>query len=255
MTSLSGKTAIVTGASRGIGHAIALELARQGADLVLAARSADRLEVLAADIRALGRRATVHAADLRQPEAPGRLIAAAGEFDILVNNAGSTKRGDFLALGEEDWAEGFALKFFGYVRCARAAWPVLAGRRGVILNIVGAGGRTPSAEFTIGGSVNAGLLNFTKALADRGRGDGVRVLALNPGPVRTDRLMVRVEAVAKARGLDRDAAIAVLEKEQQVTRFGTVEDIAGIAAFLVGPRADYMHGAIVDADGGATKGL
>ena len=124
------------------------------------------------------------AVDLREPEAPAAVVAAAvahfGRLDLLVNNAGATKRGDFLTLSEPDWEDGFRLKFFGAVRGCRAAWPHLQTTHGAIVNIVGIGGRTGTAEFAIGGAVNAALLNLTKVLADRGVRDGVRVNAINP---------------------------------------------------------------------------
>ena len=129
-----------------------------------------------------------------------------GRLDVLVNNAGSTKRGDFLTLSEADWADGFGLKFFGAMRCSRAAWPHLQASRGTIVNIIGVGGRTGSAEFAIGGAVNAALMNLTKVLADRGVKDGVRVNAINPGGIKTDRLVTRVKSFAAERNLDLGAA-------------------------------------------------
>jgi NAD(P)-dependent dehydrogenase (short-subunit alcohol dehydrogenase family) len=190
---LSGKVAIVTGASRGIGRAIAQTLAAEGVQLVLAARSRDLLDELAME---LGGDCLVQAADLRQPEAPAAVVEAAiahfGRVDVLVNNAGATTRGDFLELTDALWSDGFALKSFGALRFCRAAWPHLQASGGVIVNIMGVGGRTGSAEFTIGGSVNAALLNLTKALADRGVRDGVRVNAINPGSIAAERLQTRV---------------------------------------------------------------
>src|SRR5687768_3148063 len=156
---LNGKTGIVTGASRGIGEAIARELAEEGMRLVLVARSAEALQRIAASLPS---EVMAMAVDLRLPSSAGEVVAAAidrfGSLDLLVNNAGATKRGDFLALAEEDWEDGFALKFFGAMRCSRAAWPHLMGSRGSIINIVGMGGRTGSADFAIGGAVNAALL-------------------------------------------------------------------------------------------------
>ena len=183
---LNGKVAVITGASRGIGAAIASELSSQGARLVLAARSADLLEKLASS---LSTECLVYPVDLREVQAPAGLIRAAqdrfGQLDMLVNNAGATKRGDFLTLSDDDWMDGFALKFFGAMRCCRSAWPLLVASQGSIVNIVGIGGRTGSAEFSIGGSVNAALLNLTKSLADRGVKEGVRVNAINPGSIAT----------------------------------------------------------------------
>src|SRR5271165_1751237 len=182
---LEGKIAIVTGASKGIGRAIALRLAQDGATLVLTSRTEADLAKIATEIKSSGGQATHVAGDLRDAEVPPAIVKAAlaahGAIDIVVNNAGATKRGDFFELTDADWTDGFALKFYGAVRLTRAAWPHLKARRGSLLNIIGSGGRTPGAEFTIGGSVNGACLSFTKAVADIGIRDGVQVNAINPG--------------------------------------------------------------------------
>ena len=202
--SLAGKIIIVTGASRGIGRAIALRLARDGATIVLTARDGAALAMVASEIQAAGGTATWISADLRVAEAATALVDTAlkahGAIDAVVNNAGATKRGDFFELSDADWADGFALKLFGAVRLTRAAWPHLKTRKGSVLNIIGIGGRTPGAEFTIGGSVNGACLSFTKALADIGVRDGVQVNAINPGYIRTDRLRARLASLAAERG-------------------------------------------------------
>ncbi len=253
---LNGKIAIVTGASRGIGAAIARNLAGEGVRLVLVARTSDHLESLAAT---LPTDCLVQALDLRDPQVPAEVISAAltrfGRIDILVNNAGATRRGDFLALPDEDWADGFALKFFGAMRCCRAAWPHLVACQGAIVNIIGVGGRMGNADFTIGGSVNSALINLTKSLADRGVQEGVRINAINPGSIRTDRLQIRIRSFAQQHGLDETQAAVELAKIQGVTRFGTSDEIARAVTFLVSPQASYINGAILDVDGGQTRAL
>ncbi|HET7232858.1 MAG TPA: SDR family oxidoreductase [Longimicrobium sp.] len=253
---LEGKVAIVTGASRGIGRAIAGALAGEGMHVVLAARTREALDEAAASLPTAS---LVHAADLRLPDVPAALVDAAvarfGRLDLLVNNAGATKRGDFLALSDDAWADGFALKFFGAMRCCRAAWPQLVAAGGSIVNIVGVGGRTGTAEFTIGGSVNAALLNLTKALADRGIRDGVRVNAINPGSIATERLQGRLRTLATQRGITPAAAADELARGLKVARFGEPAEIASVVAFLASPHAAYLHGAIVDVDGGQTRTL
>lgn len=257
--SLVTRTAIVTGASRGIGRAIAVELARQGLQVMLAARNAELLAVAVAEIRAAGGTAESTVVDLREPEAPAHLVkqtvAAFGGIDVVVNNAGATKRGNFLKLTEEDWADGFALKFFGTVRLIRAAWPYLKERNGSVVNIAGVGGRTPGAEFAIGGSVNAALLSLTKALADAGIADGIQVNAINPGPVRTERLQGRLEALAAQRDIDLGSAEAALQQQMEVARFGEPQDIADLVSFMVSSKGRFFHGSLVDMDGGQTKTL
>jgi NAD(P)-dependent dehydrogenase (short-subunit alcohol dehydrogenase family) len=257
MPNFQGKTAIVTGASRGIGRAIAVRLASDGASTVLCARDAEALQSAVRDIEKAGGKAACIALDLRQPDAPAKLVEFAlaqfGSIDIVVNNAGATKRADFFELTDEDWADGFALKFFGAVRLTRAAWPHLKKTKGSVLNISGIGGRTPGAEFTIGGSVNAAVLTFTKAMAEVGIRDGVQVNAINPGTIRTDRFQTRLEAFAKEKGIEVGAAEAQFVTNLRVTRIGEPDDIAALVAFMISPEGRLLHGSLIDMDAGATK--
>ena len=254
---LEGKIAIVTGASRGIGRAITLRLAQDGATLVLAARTEADLGKVASEIRSSGGKATCVACDLRIPDAPAAVVKAAldahGAIDIVVNNAGATKRGDFFELTDADWADGFALKLLAAVRLTRAAWPHLKARRGSLLNIIGAGGRTPSGEFTIGGSVNGACLSFTKAVADIGIRDGVQVNAINPGRIKTDRLTQMLADEATQHGGDMNATLEAIVRKSNIVRLGEPEDVANLAVFMVSPHSRYMQGALVDLDGGQTK--
>ena len=256
---LNGKVAIVTGASKGIGRGIATELAREGMSLVIAARSESQLESLAIVLRGQAGAVMVHAADLSQPDAPAAMVATTvakfGRIDLLVNNAGATKRGDFLSLSEEDWHQGYALKFFAAVRATRAAWPHLVAVGGSVVNIAGVGGRTGHAEFTIGGSVNAAMLNLTKSLSDRAVAEGVRVNAINPGSIMTDRLVTRLQRLADEGKFDLDEAAKRMASHQGIARFGTVEEIAGAVAFLASERGAYLNGAVIDIDGGMTRTL
>lgn len=253
---LNGKVAIVTGASKGIGRAIAEVLSVEGMKLVLTARSADLLKDLAGS---LNTESLVQAVDLRDPAVPAKVVAATiekfGGVDLVVNNAGATKRGDFLTLTDDDWADGFALKFFGAMRLSRAAWPHLKTRQGSIVSIIGLGGRTGSAEFAIGGSVNAAGMNLTKVLADRGVADGVRVNAINPGAIATERLQVRIRNFAREQGIGEAEAAIRLPHSMGIGRFGEPAEIARVVAFLASPQAAYLQGAVIDVDGGQTRTL
>ena len=254
---LANRVAIVTGASRGIGHAIAINLAQNGAKVVLAARDICKLEEVLATIRESGDEGMAYPVDLREIDAPQRLVEAAvaqfGGIDIVVNNAGATRRGAFLALDEEDWQDSFALKFFGTVRLVRAAWPHLKSRSGSIVNIAGVGGRTPGAEFAIGGSVNAALLSFTKAIAELGVEDGIQINALNPGFIRTGRLRTRLESSAAALGLTIAEVEQAMVKDSNISRLGEPADIAHLVTFVVSPEGRFLHGSLIDIDGGQTK--
>jgi 3-oxoacyl-[acyl-carrier protein] reductase len=161
----------------------------------------------------------------------------------------------FLELTDDDWADGFALKFLGAVRLTRAAWPYLKASRGSVVNISGGGGRTPGAEFAIGGSVNAAMQSFTKAMAEVGIADGVQVNVINPGLVRTGRFQKRLEAVAAEKGADLATAERQMVADSKSTRVGEPEDIAALVAFIAGPEGRFLQGAMIDMDGGSTKTL
>ncbi len=247
----------MTGASRGIGRAIAVHLACQGANTVLTARDTELLDSAVLTIAGARGAAIQVAADLRDPAAAELVARTAietyGAIDILVNNAGATKRGEFEDLTDDEWQDGFALKFFGAVRLTRAAWPHLRESSGSVIHIAGSGGRTPGAQFAIGGSVNAALLSFTKALADTGLRDGIQVNCINPGPVRTLRLQTRLARIAAEENVTAERALEIFLEREKITRVAEPEEIAALAGFIVGPSGRSLHGSIIDIDGGATK--
>ena len=251
---LAGKVALVTGASRGIGRAIALAFAAEGCDLALTGRDRAALEETAAAIRSKGRRAAVFALDLRDLGTDKALIdGVKREFDrldILVNNAGTTQRGSFFELTDAQWQDGYALKLFAHVRLARAAWPLLKERRGSLVSIGGTSGRKPEAEFTIGSSVNAAVAAFTKCLADIGKSDGVRVNCVHPSLVETERQWKRIRAEVAQTGEAEAAVRARFIRKMGFIRYGTVEDVADLVTFIVSARASWLHGATIDLDGG-----
>jgi len=185
---LQGKTALVSGGSKGIGRAIAEGLAREGARVAITARTASDLDAAAAAIRAkTGNEVVSIAADLSRLDEVTRVVATArerlGRIDILVNNAGAIRGGDFLTIPDEQWAGDWSLKILGYVRMARAVLPLMQQQGGGrILNIVGAAARNPTPGYLPGGIANAGLINFTKGLADLGAPSNILVNAISPAP-------------------------------------------------------------------------
>jgi 3-oxoacyl-[acyl-carrier protein] reductase len=251
---LHGKVALVTGASRGIGRGIAEGLAAEGVTLVLTGRDEAMLAETKATAETLGSTATTVAIDLRRADAAGTLVEAVrkahGRLDILVNNAGTTKRGDFFTLTDEDWQEGFALKFFAHVRLARAAWPLLRESKGSLVIIGGTAGKQPTYNSIIGGPVNAAVNVFAQALAQLGNDDGVQVNVISPGHVDTDRLQKRIDALKAQAGLDEAAARERYRKTLGVARLGLPQDVAGFVAFVASPHGRWLHGSVVDLHGG-----
>lgn len=256
---LEGRTALVSGASGGLGRAIAARMAAFGADAVLLGRSEERLRSSQAEIERAGRQAAISVGDLRQPEVAEKAVRLAlerfGKLDLVVHAAGATKRGDFLNLSDADFDDGFSLKFMGCVRLTRAAWPHLVSSRGAIVNVIGMGGVQAEPDFTIGGSVNAALMNFVKAMAARGLRDGVRVMGVNPGIIETDRTRRRLAVLAEARGIPLDVARRELLHEHELPRFGEPNEIANLVCFMAGATGSFMQGSIVNMDGGEYHGL
>ncbi len=241
---LEGRIALVTGASRGIGRAIALELARQGADVALAARNPAPAEEAASEIRALGRRAFVLGLDVSDFDAVEKsaadIDAALGKVSILVNNAGITKDQLLLRMKPEDWSEVLRVNLDGTFHCTkvfsrdmiRARWGRIVNISSVIASLGNAGQANYAAS-------KAGILGFTRAVARELAGRNITVNAVAPGYVET----------AMTEGLPETAKEAML-KAIPLGRLGAPADVAGVVAFLAGDGASYMTGQVIHVDGG-----
>ena len=256
----TGKVVVVSGASRGIGYAIAAAFAREGAQTVIAASSETRLAAAAESIAAAGGLAPiVIAGDLRTLagcERVQRTVAdRLGRCDVLATSAGATRAGAFLAQPDEQWQDGFALKFYSCVRLCRLFWPMLKAAEGSVINIIGGAARTPDPEFLVGGAVNAAVANFTKGLSGLGKRDGVCVNAILPGLTETERVQQLFEQRAAASGITADEARRNQIAKEGLRRLGQPEDIAELALFLAGPRARHIQGTSIAVDGGGTPGV
>ena len=245
---LAGKTALVTGASKGIGRACAMTLAHEGCDVVLVARTARDLDVVARDIRdrtAVAVRAV--AADLSSSEAVERLAYAIGELDVLVNNAGAIPPGDLTSLDEATWRRAWDLKVFGYIAMCRAFYAKLKARGGVIVNVIGSAGERSEPHYLAGSSGNAALIGFTRSLGASAPRDGMRVVGVDPGPVATD----RIETLLKARAKRESGDESRWREAFDGTAFGraaTPEEIPDTVAFLASPRSSYTTGVVLTID-------
>lgn len=248
---LRGRRALVTGGSKGIGRAVAECLAAEGCALHLAARTAADLEAVGEALRRQhNAEVTLHAADLGQSGAAEDLARRCGALDILVNNAGAIPGGSLSQIDEATWRKAWDLKVFGYINLTRAVYAAMKERgAGVIVNIIGVAGERPSATYVAGGSGNAALMAFTRALGGASAEDGIRVLGVNPGFIATERLT----QIADSFGVEAwDRFVAGLP----FGRTGRSEEVADLVAFLVSDRASYINGTIVTIDGGmAARGL
>jgi NAD(P)-dependent dehydrogenase (short-subunit alcohol dehydrogenase family) len=246
---LVGSRVLVTGASQGIGAAIAEAFAREGCALHLVARSQEKLSAVAAHIAERHRvKVEVQPVDLTAPGGVEAVAARAGDVDILVNNAGAIPGGDLWAVQAERWREGWALKVFGTIDLTRAIYSQMRERRrGVILNNIGNGGENPDFDYIAGSTGNAALMAFTRALGGRSLEHGIRVVGVNPGPVGTARLLAVLQ-----RKLQPGRELAQLLQGYPLQRPATVEEIADIFPFLASPRSGYTSGAVFTIDGGIT---
>ena len=247
---LQGKSAIITGGSKGIGKAIAQAFSEAGASVALAARSREELEQAAKEIEAAGGRALAIPTDVTDPEQVQQLIdrtvADLGTVDILVNNAGAAP---FLSTLDQIRLEGFEkyfrLNFLGAVYCTKAVAPVLTAKSdGCVLNIASVAGFIASPGLTYYASAKAALINFTRTMAQEWAAYRVRVNALAPGWIETD-------MNEPARQMMPEFNRSVLDSIP-LGRWGTPEDVAGAATFLCSPAASFITGSVLIVDGGQT---
>lgn len=248
---LKGRTVLITGGSQGIGRSVAEFLAAEGCQLHLVSRTRKDLEAAREEItKKHGVKVTVHALNLAARGQPKALYAACPDIDVLINNAGSIPRGSVEEIGEERWREAWDLKVFGYINLCREYFTMMkARRRGVIINIIGNGGEKLDAGYIAGGTGNAALMAFTRALGGASGDVGVRVVGINPGPVATERLVGLMQKEAKTRFND-VSRWREFEKSFPFGSAAAVEEISPMVVLLASDRSAYTSGTIITIDGG-----
>lgn len=256
---LSGRHVLVTGGSKGIGFACAQGFLAEDAVVSLVARDAAALEEAASRLRAArpGARVAGFTANLRDPAAALAALDAAeaahGPVDVLVNCAGAAKRTPPAELDAQSWHEAMEAKYFAYVHMMDPAVKRMGERRsGAIVNVVGAGGKVANPTHLAGGAANAALMLVSAGLAAAYAGRGVRVNAINPGQVLTDRLRQRLAAEARLARSEGRPPPGAPGAALPMGRPARPDEIADVAVFLASPRASYVNGAIVAVDGATT---
>lgn len=251
---LQDRRVLITGASQGIGEGLATAFAEEGCDLVLVARSADKLAAIAEKLtKAHGVQVDVMALDLTEGGAAERVAEHAREIDVLVNNAGAIPGGNLWEVDEAKWRAGWELKVFGTINLTRAIYPAMKARgSGVILNNIGNGGENFDAEYIAGSTGNAALMAFTRAIGGTSLADGIRVIGVNPGPVATERIVKVLKARAGKRYGDSERYAELLAAYPR-GRAASVREIADLFVFLASERSGYTSGTIFTVDGGITS--
>ena len=250
---LKGRTALITGGSRGIGYGVAEMLAAEGCNLHLASRSQESLDAARKRLTdAHGVKVAVHALDLSARDNVMKLVKACGPLDILINNAGAIPQGAVTALDDKTWRDAWDLKVFGFINLTREVYrDMCAKKHGVIVNVIGTAGERPTANYIAGSMGNAALMAMSRALGAESPQYGVRVVAVNPGGTETDRQVVRWKARA-AKELGDEKRWRELTTGFPFGRLGTVAEVAGMIVFLCSDRSGYTTGTVITVDGGAS---
>ena len=249
---LKGRSVLVTGSSRGIGLAIAEAFAAEGCHLRLAARDGERLKQVAGEIgRAHGVKVDTYPLDLSKHECVVELGASCREVDILVNNAGGIPRGTLQDVDSATWRRAWDLKVFGFIDLTRIILPQMCARgSGTIVNVIGSAGERADPNYVAGCVGNAALNMFVQCIGGETVRYGVRVAAVNPGPIMTDRFMQGMLWRAGKRFGDSGRWPEILTTDLPIKRAGTPEEVANTVVFLASDRASYISGAAIRVDAG-----
>lgn len=257
---LDGKIALVTGASQGLGYALALVLSREGARVAINSRNLEKLQKAARAIHSeTGQEVIALAADVTEPAAADSLVTevvnAFGGIDLLVANAGGPPSGSFETFSDEDWESAVNLSFLSQVRLIRAALPHLRRSPAAsVLTVTSLSVKQPIANLVLSNSVRLATIGLTKSLALELGHQGIRFNSILPGWTETDRIIHLMEQRSKTSGVSIEEEKQRQAKESPLGRMATPEEFANVGAFLLSPAASYMTGVMLSVDGGMYKG-
>ncbi|MCP3476745.1 SDR family NAD(P)-dependent oxidoreductase [Bradyrhizobium sp. CCGUVB1N3] len=258
---LKGKTALITGGSEGIGRAIAAVLTMEGVDVAICARRKEPLEAAQAELsKNSGRKVLAIPADLTNDADAANFVRRSanelGRIDIMINNAGSAPGGVIETLSEDDWSKALQLKFMGYVRCLRYALPIMVKQGGGrVVNLIGNDGVKPSYWEIAPGAANAAGQNLTKSLAGQYGKQGISFVAVNPGPVRTERWDGLVRAMSRDMNISYEEADKLAPSSIPLRRIAEPIEVANLVAMMASPLTHYVNGTMIEIDGGQEKAL
>jgi 3-oxoacyl-[acyl-carrier protein] reductase len=256
---LKDKVVLITGGSAGIGLSAAEMFAAEGARVGIVARDRDRLNEAGRQLAQKGGRVVAVAGDLAEPEVPARVVGevegALGPVDILVNNVGLAYQALFHELGDDQWDHLWQLNVMSYVRCAQAVLPGMRERRsGVIINVSSTAGKRPSVGMANYSVTKAAILSLSRLLADTYAGEGIRSVAICPGPTKSEAWLEEgglAEQVSMLKGIDKEEALRATGKGRPMGRMAEPHEIAAMIVFAASRRGAYITGSALSVDGGS----